>query len=100
MDLVDVTIVGVALRPIQTDLGASYAAGQWITAGYALAFALLLVTGGRLGDIYGRRRVFMIGMAGFTVASGLAAAAGTPGLLIAARVAQGAFGGIMVPQVM
>ncbi|MBO2448317.1 MFS transporter [Actinomadura barringtoniae] len=100
MDLVDVTIVGVALRPIQSDLGASYATGQWITAGYALAFALLLVTGGRLGDIHGRRRVFMIGVAGFTVASALAATAVTPGMLITARIAQGAFGGVMVPQVM
>ena len=100
MDLVDVTIVGVALRPIQSDLGASYATGQWITAGYALAFALLLVTGGRLGDIHGRRRVFMIGVAGFTLASALAATAVTPGMLITARVAQGAFGGVMVPQVM
>jgi EmrB/QacA subfamily drug resistance transporter len=100
MDLVDVTIVGVALRVIQTDLHASYAAGQWFTAGYALAFALLLVTGGRLGDIYGRRRIFMIGVAGFTAASALAAAAPSAGLLVAARVAQGAFGGVMVPQVM
>ncbi|MEW2357853.1 MFS transporter [Spirillospora sp. NPDC029432] len=100
MDLVDVTIVGVALRAIQTDLDASYAAGQWFTAGYTLAFALLLVTGGRLGDIHGRRRVFVIGVAGFTAASALAAAAPTAGLLVAARVAQGAFGGVMVPQVM
>jgi MFS family permease len=100
MDLVDVTIVGVALRAVQSDLHASYASGQWITAGYALSFALLLVTGGRLGDIYGRRRVFMVGVAGFSVASGLAAAALSPGTLIAARVAQGAFSGVMVPQVM
>ena len=100
MDLVDVTIVGVALREIQTELGASYAAGQWFTAGYALAFALLLVAGGRLGDVHGRRRVFMLGVTGFTVASALAAAAPSPGLLIAARVAQGACGGVMVPQVM
>ncbi|MFI0353871.1 MFS transporter [Actinomadura sp. 9N407] len=100
MDLVDVTIVGVALREIQTDLGASYAAGQWFTAGYTLAFALLLVTGGRLGDIHGRRRVFVIGVAGFTVVSALAAVAPSPGMLVAARVAQGAFGGVMVPQVM
>jgi MFS family permease len=59
MDLVNVTIVGVALRAVQSELHASYASGQWITAGYALSFALLLVTSGRLGDIYGRRRVFI-----------------------------------------
>ncbi|WP_067637683.1 MFS transporter [Actinomadura latina] len=100
MDLMDVTIVGVALREIQSDLRASYAVGQWISAGYALAFALLLVTGGRLGDIHGRRRVFLAGVAGFTAASALAAVAVSPGMLIAARVAQGAFGGVMVPQVM
>ncbi|MGI5164876.1 MFS transporter [Spirillospora sp. CA-253888] len=100
MDLVDVTIVTVALRAIQDDLHASYAAGQWFTAGYTLAFALLLVTGGRLGDVHGHRRVFLLGVAGFVAASALAAAAVSPGMLIAARVLQGACGGVMVPQVM
>jgi len=100
MDLVDVTIVGVALPSIQRDLHAGYAVGQWIVAGYALAYALILVTGGRLGDVYGPRRVFIAGVAGFTVASALAGAAVSPAMLIMARVAQGLFGGVMVPQVM
>jgi EmrB/QacA subfamily drug resistance transporter len=100
MDLIDVTIVGVALPRIQGDLHAGYSVGQWVVAGYALSYALLLVTGGRLGDIFGRRRTFMIGVAGFTLASALAGAAISPAMLIIARAAQGAFGGIMVPQVM
>jgi EmrB/QacA subfamily drug resistance transporter len=100
MDLMDVTIVGVALPKIQNDLGAAYSTGQWMVAGYALSYALTLVTGGRLGDIAGRRKVFMTGVAGFTIASAVAGAALTPSMLITARVAQGAFGGVMVPQVM
>src|SRR2546429_2301028 len=69
MDMLDGTVVNVALPTIQQHLGASYGALQWITAGYVLAFALLLITGGRLGDIFGRRRVFLLGVAGFTIAS-------------------------------
>ncbi|WP_329522284.1 MFS transporter [Spirillospora sp. NBC_01491] len=98
MDLVDVTIMNVALPRIQRDLGAGYAAGQWTVSAYVLAYALLLITGGRLGDILGRRRVFLAGVAGFTLASLAAAAAVSPGMLIGARVAQGAFAGLMVPQ--
>src|SRR5687768_3588670 len=79
MDLLDATIVNVAIPAIQQDLAAGYSALQWITAGYALTFALLLITGGRLGDIYGRKRVFMLGMAGFTVASLLCGIAQDPG---------------------
>ncbi|GAA2090059.1 MFS transporter [Actinomadura alba] len=100
MDLVDVTIVNVALPRIHDDLGGSRSAGQWVVAGYALAFALTLVTGGRLGDIAGRQKIFLIGVLGFTAASAAAGAAVSPGMLVAARVAQGVFGGIMVPQVM
>lgn len=100
MDLIDVTIVNVALPRIQRELSGSYATGQWAVAGYSLAFAIVLVTGGRLGDIHGRRRIFMIGVTGFTVASIAAGAAVSPGMLIAARIVQGAFGGVMVPQVM
>ncbi|MFG2002252.1 MFS transporter [Spirillospora sp. NPDC048911] len=98
MDLVDVTIVNVALPAIQRELHAGYAAGQWMAAVYALGYALLLITGGRLGDILGRRRVFLAGIIGFTVASAVAGAAVSPGMLIGARAAQGAFAGIMVPQ--
>ncbi|WP_416876575.1 MFS transporter, partial [Kitasatospora sp. SC0581] len=71
MDLVDVTIVNIAMPSIQQDLGAGFGALQWITAGYALAFAVGLITGGRLGDIHGRKRLFLLGITGFTLASAL-----------------------------
>lgn len=100
MDLLDVTIVNVAIPSIQSQLKAGYSAIQWITAGYALAFAVVLITGGRLGDIYGRKRLFLIGMTGFTIASALCGVAGGPGMLIGARVFQGAMAALMVPQVM
>jgi MFS family permease len=66
MDLLDGTIVNVASPAIRADLGASLSALQWIAGGYALTFAVGLVTGGRLGDIFGRRRLFLVGVAGFT----------------------------------
>ncbi|GHG81417.1 MFS transporter [Streptomyces griseocarneus] len=100
MDLVDVTIVNIAMPSIQKDIGASFSILQWITEGYALAFAAGLITGGRLGDIYGRRRVFLLGMTGFTLASMLCGLAGDPQLLVAARVLQGATAALMVPQVL
>jgi MFS family permease len=64
MQLVDISIVNVAIPSIQRDLDATYAQIQWVLAGYQLAFAVMLITGGRLGDIFGRKRLFMIGMAG------------------------------------
>ncbi|NGN64446.1 MFS transporter [Streptomyces sp. A7024] len=100
MDLVDATIVNIALPAIRGDLGASASTLQWVTAGYALAFAIGLITGGRLGDIYGRRKVFLLGMAGFTLASLLCGIAADPGMLVGARVLQGATAALMVPQVL
>lgn len=100
MDLLDVTIVNVAVPSIQHQLGANYAAVQWVLAGYTLAFAVLLITGGRLGDIFGRKRLFMLGVGGFTLASLLCGIAGTPEYLIAARILQGTFAALMIPQVM
>lgn len=100
MDLVDVTIVNVTIPAIQQDLGATYSAVQWITEGYVLAFALGLITGGRLGDIHGRKRLFLFGVAGFTLASALCGAASSADMLIAARVLQGAMAALMVPQVL
>jgi EmrB/QacA subfamily drug resistance transporter len=100
MDLLDSTIVNVAIPSIRRDVGASYAATQWITAGYALSFALLLITGGRLGDIIGRKRSFQLGVAGFTAASLLCGLAPGPSVLAGARVLQGAAAALMVPQVM
>ncbi|TWB80323.1 EmrB/QacA subfamily drug resistance transporter [Nitrospirillum amazonense] len=100
MDLIDLTIVNVALPSIQRDLGAGPAAMQWMVAGYAVAFAVLLITGGRLGDTHGYRRLFMVGVAGFTVTSLLCGAAASPVLLVLARLAQGAAAALMLPQVM
>src|SRR6185295_10161227 len=77
MDLLDATIVNVALPSIRGDLGAGYSAVQWVAAGYTLAFAVGLITGGRLGDLYGRKRMFLIGMAGFTAFSLLCGLAGS-----------------------
>jgi MFS family permease len=99
MDLLDSTITQVAAPTIRRELGGSYAVIEWVTAAYALAMAAGLLTGGRLGDLFGRRRMLLIGMAGFVVASALCAAAGSAGELIAARAAQGAMGAIMLPQV-
>ncbi|WP_129311982.1 MFS transporter [Streptomyces sp. L2] len=100
MDLVDVTIVNIAIPSIQKDAGASFSQIQWITAGYALAFAAGLITGGRLGDIHGRRRLFLIGIGGFTVASALCGFAANPEMLVASRILQGAMAALMVPQVL
>ncbi len=95
----DSTITQVAAPAIRRDLGGSYAVIEWVTAAYALAMAAGLLTGGRLGDLFGRRRMLLTGMAGFVAASALCAAAGSAGELIAARAAQGALGAIMLPQV-
>ena len=100
LDLVDVTVVNVAIPTIQRDLGASYEAIQWVLAGYTLAFALGLITGGRLGDIYGRKRVFLVGVAGFALGSALCGLAPSPGMLVASRVLQGAMAAVMIPQVL
>lgn len=100
MDLVDVTIVNIAIPSIQRDAGASFSQIQWITAGYALAFAAGLITGGRLGDIHGRRRLFLVGIGGFTLASALCGFAVNPEMLVASRILQGAMAALMVPQVL
>jgi EmrB/QacA subfamily drug resistance transporter len=100
MNLLDISIVNIAIPSIQRDLHASYADVQWALAGYTLAYALVLITGGRLGDTFGRKRLFLIGVIGFTLMSALCGAAQSPGMLIASRVAQGVFGAIMIPQVL
>jgi EmrB/QacA subfamily drug resistance transporter len=100
MDLLDNTIVNIAIPSIQADLGVSYTAIQWLVAGYALTFAVLLITGGRMGDVFGYKKVFMIGVSGFTLASLLCGASWSTGVLLAARLLQGAFAALMVPQVM
>src|ERR1700728_4366917 len=82
MDLLDATIVNVAGPSIHRDLGGGASTIQWLSAGYTLAFAVLLITGARLGDIFGRRRLFLVGSAGFTLMSAACAAAPTIGVLI------------------
>ncbi|OAL13781.1 transporter [Streptomyces noursei] len=99
MDLVDATIVTVAAPAIARDMGAGDAQIQWTIAAYTLALGAGLITGGRLGDQFGRKRLFMTGLAGFMVTSALCALAVTPGTLIGMRAAQGLTAGIMVPQV-
>ena len=98
MDLIDGTIVNVAAPAIRRDLGGGQSALQWFGAAYTVAFAVLLITGGRLGDRVGRRRLFMIGVVGFTLASVACAAAPSASVLIAFRVLQGAFGALLIPQ--
>nr|WP_306309905.1 MFS transporter [Streptomyces lasiicapitis] len=100
MDLVDVTIVNIAIPSIQRDEGASFSHIQWITAGYALALGAGLITGGRLGDIYGRKKIFLVGITGFTIASALCGFAANPDMLVASRILQGAMAALMVPQVL
>jgi MFS family permease len=100
MDLLDSTIVNIAIPSIRTNLAASYSAIQWIVAGYSLAFALLLVTGGRMGDVFGYKKLFLIGIGGFTLASLLSGVSHDSAMLITARVLQGSMAALMVPQVM
>ncbi|AXG80958.1 MFS transporter [Streptomyces paludis] len=100
MDLIDATAVNVALPSIQRHLHTDASHLEWIVGGYTLAFAVVLITGGRLGDIFGRRTLFLTGVAGFTAASLAAALAGNGDILVAARIVQGGFAALMVPQVM
>jgi EmrB/QacA subfamily drug resistance transporter len=97
--LLDVSIVNVALPSIRQGLGASTSDIQWVVSGYALAFGLLLVPAGRLGDARGRRRLFMTGLALFTATSALCGSAMSPGWLVLARFLQGLAGGVVSPQV-
>jgi len=98
MSLLDVTIVNVAVPSIQEGLDASAAGIQWIVSGYALTFGLTLVAGGRLGDVVGRRRMFVLGLVAFTLTSAMAGLAPDERLLVVARLLQGAAAGILTPQ--
>lgn len=100
MDVIDTTIVNIAIPAIQSGLHASTVAVQWMVAGYSTAFAVLLITGGRMGDIFGYRRLFAIGMAGFTLASLLCGLAQSPTQLVIARLLQGGCAALMGPQVL
>jgi EmrB/QacA subfamily drug resistance transporter len=98
MTLLDVSIVNVALPSMQTSLHASPQSIQWVVSGYALAFGLTLVAGGRLGDVLGRRRMFLIALTAFVVTSAAAGAAPDEALLVTARLLQGLSAGLLTPQ--
>ena len=93
-------VVNVAISTMQRDLGASFAQIQLVVAAYALAYAVLLITGGRLGDIAGRRRLFLIGLGGFVFGSALCGLAPSADWLIAARIVQGIGAALVSPQVL
>src|SRR6266704_1159416 len=97
MTSLDNTVVNVALPSIQRDLRLSIAGLEWVASAYILVFASLLLAGGRLADRYGRRRLFVIGLALFTGASLLAGLAGTGPALIAARAVQGVGAALLAP---
>lgn len=98
LDLMDSTITNIAAPSIVRDIGGGEGLIKWLGASYALAMGVLLVVGGRLGDRYGRRRMFLIGIGGFTAASLACGLAQDPVMLIVARVAQGGFGALLIPQ--
>ncbi|WP_083974260.1 MFS transporter [Kitasatospora mediocidica] len=96
----DFFIVNVAIPSMQSDLHAGASAIEWVVAGFGLAYGVGLITGGRLGDLYGRRRMFMLGLAFFTLASLACGIANSGGTLVAARVAQGVAAALLAPQVL
>ncbi len=98
MDLLDATIVNIAGPAIHHELGGGASTIQWLSAAYTLAFAVFLIAGARLGDIYGRRRMFLLGAIGFIVFSAACAVSQDIAVLIAFRALQGGFGALMVPQ--
>src|SRR5256714_9176200 len=97
MIMLDNTVVNVALPSIERDLGSSLSSLEWTINGYTLSFAVLLATGGRLGDIFGRRRTFLIGVTLFTLSSATAGLAPNATSLVVSRVVQGIGGALMMP---
>lgn len=97
MVVLDATIVNIALPAAQAELGFTDESRQWLVTAYALAFGSLLLTGGRLADLFGQKRAFIAGLIGFAAASVLGGLAGTFELLVAARALQGAFGALLAP---
>src|SRR6185503_3118627 len=100
MVVLDFFIVNVAMPAMQADLHAGTGALEWVVAGYGLTFATLLITAGRLGDQFGRRRMFSTGLALFTLASAACGLAWSPTALVAARVVQGVAAALLSPQVL
>ncbi|MBF6159009.1 MFS transporter [Nocardia cyriacigeorgica] len=97
MVVLDATVVNIALPEAQRDLGFGDADRQWVITGYALAFGSLLLLGGRLSDLFGRRNTFIVGLIGFSVASAIGGAATNFEMLVAARIGQGVFGALLAP---
>ncbi|WP_431042624.1 DHA2 family efflux MFS transporter permease subunit [Streptomyces sp. P1-3] len=97
MVVLDATIVNIALPHAQTDLDISEASKQWVITAYALAFGGLLLFGGRLSDLWGRKQTFIVGLAGFAAASALGGAAVNPAMLFGSRALQGVFGALLAP---
>jgi EmrB/QacA subfamily drug resistance transporter len=97
MVVLDTTVVNIALPSAQHDLGFTNGERQWVITAYSLAFGSLLLLGGRLSDLVGRKRTFIIGLIGFAGASALGGAAGSFGMLVFARAVQGAFGALLAP---
>lgn len=97
MVVLDATVVNIALPEAQRDLGFGDADRQWVITGYALAFGSLLLLGGRLSDLFGRRNTFIVGLVGFSVASAIGGAATNFEMLVAARIGQGVFGALLAP---
>ncbi|AOR37098.1 hypothetical protein BFF78_15660 [Streptomyces fodineus] len=100
MAMLDMFIVNIAAPSVETQLHATFAEVQLVISGYIVAFAVGLITGGRLGDLWGRGRMFLYGMAGFGATSALCALAGSAGQLIAVRLLQGLSAALMLPQVL
>ncbi|MBG0566981.1 MFS transporter [Actinoplanes aureus] len=98
IDVIDATITNIAAPTIANELNGGESLIKWLGPAYMLAMGVLLVVGGRLGDKFGQRRLFLIGMGGFTLASAVIGFSPDPALLIAARIAQGAFGALLIPQ--
>jgi MFS family permease len=98
LDLMDSTITNIAAPTIVREIGGGEALIKWLGASYALALGVLLVVGGRLGDRFGQRRMFLIGIAGFTLASLAAGLSLDPAMLIVSRLLQGGFGALLIPQ--
>ena len=98
LDVIDATVTNIAAPTIARELNGGESLIKWLGPAYMLAMGVLLVIGGRLGDKFGQRRLFLIGMGGFTLASAIAGFSPDPTLLIVARVAQGAFGALLIPQ--
>src|SRR4051812_11939396 len=97
MVVLDATIVNIALPSAQEDLGFTNDMRQWVITAYALAFGSFLLLGGRIGDLIGRKQVFIVGLLGFAAASALGGAAGSFGVLVLARALQGLFGALLAP---